>query len=154
MIVFSGHNGILYYLRYNFPIGCMPFCMGVLAARFLSESVNCSSLWAFVALIVALVFATVMEWNYYSWLILATPVYVLIAILMVKSLPGVLLKWAAWVGTLSSVLYIIHPTIRLLFKTTVGDKPYVSWLIYTLVCFALAIPAHWLIKRIPRLIKT
>lgn len=154
MIVFSGHNGILYYLLYNFPIGCMPFCMGVLAARFLNESVKRSCLLAFVALIIAIVFATVMELNFYSWLFLSTPAYVLIAILVVKSLHGVLLKWAAWVGTLSSVLYIIHPTIRLLFKTTVGDKPYLSLLIYTLICFALAVPAHYLVKHIPRLIKT
>ena len=103
---------------------------------------------------IAFVFATVMELNVFSWLILATPAYVLIAILIVKSMPGVLLNWAAKIGVLSSVLYIIHPSIRLLFKTKVGLNPYLSLLIYTLICIALAIPAHWLYKRIPRFIKT
>ena len=154
MIIFSGRDGIMYILRYNFPIGCMPFCMGVLAARFCNDFVNRSCFIAFIALIIAIVFATILELNVYSWLILATPAYVLIAILIVKSLPRVLLNLAAWIGTLSSVLYIIHPSIRLLFKTTVGGSPYISLLIYTLICMALAIPAHWVFKHIPRIIKT
>ena len=154
MIIFSGHNGILHYLRYNFPIGCLPFCMGILAARFCHDYDLRSCLIAFVALIIAFVFATILELNVYSWLILATPAYVLIAILIVKSLPRVLLNCAAWIGTLSSVLYIIHPSIRLLFKTTVGNNPYISLLIYTLICIALAIPLNWVFKHIPRFIKT
>ena len=154
MIIFSGHNGIMHILRYNFPIGCMPFCMGVLVARFCHDSVDLSCFHAFIALIIAIVFATIMELNVYLWLILATPAYVLIAILIVKSLPGVLLTWAARIGTLSSVLYIIHPSIRMLFKTTVGENPYMSLLIYTLICIALAIPTHRVFKNIPRFIKT
>lgn len=153
MIVFSGHNGVLYILRYNFPIGCMPFCMGVLAARFGHDSVNHSCFKALIVLIIAFVFATIMELNVHSWLLLATPAYVLIAILIVKSLPRRIATWIAKIGTLSSALYIIHPTIRLFFKNTVGEKPYISLLVYTIVCIMLAIPFQKLLKSIPRVIK-
>lgn len=154
MILFAGRNGVLCFFRYNFPIGIMPFIMGVLAARFCHGFVNRSSWLAFFALIIVIVLATIMELNYYLWLIIATPAYVLIAILIIKSLPKVLLKWSARIGVLSSMLYIIHPSIRLFFKHIVGDAPYISLLVYTIVCFALAIPIHWLFKKIPRFIKT
>lgn len=154
MIIFANRNGVLCYFRYNFPIGIMPFVMGVLAARFCRGMANRSCWMAFIALIIAIVLAMILELNVYTWMILATPAYVLIAILIVKSLPGLLLNWVAKIGVLSSMLYIIHPTIRLFFKDMIGDQPYLSLLIYTLACIALAIPTFWLFKKIPRLIKT
>ena len=153
MIIFASRNGVLCFLRYNFPIGIVPFSMGVLAARYCHGFVNRSCLLALIALIILIVFTMIMELNVYTWLILATPAYVIIAILIVKSLPGLLLNWAAQIGALSSMIYIIHPSIRLLFKNMMEIDPYKTLLFYTLACLALAIPANWLFKRIPRFIK-
>ena len=153
MIIFAGRDGVLCFLRYNFPIGIVPFSMGVLAARSCHGFIN-RSRWLSLTTLIIIVIATLLELNVYTWLLLATPVYVLIAILIVKSLPGFLLDWAAWIGALSSMLYIIHPSVRLIFKNMVGGDPYKTLLIYTIVCFVLAIPAYKLYRHIPRLIKT
>lgn len=154
MIIFANHNGILCFLRYNFPIGSMPFVMGVLAARFCHNIVSRPYWLTFIALIIVVVFASITELNVYTWLILATPAYVMIVILLVKSLPRVFLNSAAQIGSISSMLYIIHPSIRLLFKNVVGGDPFKTLLIYTLICIVLAIPAHRLFKLIPRFIKS
>ncbi len=154
MIIFASRDGILCFLRYNFPIGIVPFSMGVLAARFCHGFVNRSCWLSLITLIIVIVISTLLELNVYTWLLFATPAYVLIAILIVKSLPGFLLNWAAQIGALSSMLYIIHPSVRLIFKNMVGVDPYKTLLIYTIVCFVLAIPAYKLYRHIPRLIKT
>ena len=119
MIIFAGRDGVLCFLRYNFPIGIVSFSMGVLAARSCHGFIN-RSRWLSLTTLIIIVIATLLELNVYTWLLLATPVYVLIAILIVKSLPGFLLNWAAWIGALSLMLYIIHPSVRLIFKNMVG----------------------------------
>jgi hypothetical protein len=124
------------YLRINCFLAVVPFCMGVLAARHLSSdflSVNKTGV-CFAWLAVSFILLTICKFNFYSWLLL--PIFVIAtAVTTVKLLSkvGILNNTFSWLGALSGVLFVVHPSVRAIMLTKVnlwGD--YYSIVIYYL----------------------
>ncbi len=143
MAFFDPEGDMLSYLRINGFIAMLPFCMGVLAARHLnasSFSLNKTSVSAGIFLL-AFVLLTASKFNFYSWLIM--PIFIIItAVTLVKLFSKVRLLDSAfsWLGAMSGVLFVIHPTVREIFFVRMDDtsKYYAMVLVYLLITFGVS----------------
>ena len=134
----------LNYLRINCFLAILPFCMGVLAARHLnanSFSINNASacvLW----FALGFVFLTASKFNYYSWLIM--PIFIIItAVTLVKLInrSNILGKVLGWCGTMSAILFVVHPTVReiMIERINATGNYYGMLAVYLFVTFGLSI---------------
>ena len=105
------------YLRINCFLAILPFCMGVFAARHLhvgSFSLHKGSAclgW----FVLSFILLTVCKFNFYSWLIM--PLFIVsTAVTIVKLMSRVKLldNIFSWLGALSGVLFVVHPSVRIL----------------------------------------
>jgi len=127
----------LNYLRYNAVGSVLPFGAGVLYARFASDREV--SMGAVILLtLVSLVGVNLSVLNYYSWFF--TPLFIIGATIgIVKLLRGALLNAVAWVGVLSSFLFVAHPIVREMTVWQYGRwHQYWGIIVYLLSAFALA----------------
>ena len=137
-------GGMMRYLRYNCFFAILPFCMGVLAARHLNNKtlsihkpVVCAG-W----LILFFILLTLSKFNFYSWLIM--PIFVVsTAVCIVKLICKVKLfdNIFSWLGALSGVLFVVHPTVRvmLLDRANESGTYYHTVLIYLFLSIVLSI---------------
>ena len=144
MAFFNPESATLSYLRENCFLAILPFCMGVLAARHLkanSFSLNKTGIclgWFLLAFILL----TATKFNFYSWLIM--PVFVVAtAVTLVKIFTK--MKFFdtvfSWLGTMSGVLFVIHPTVRefLIDRMNVTGSFYGMLLVYLLITFGISL---------------
>lgn len=111
----SPDGALLNSLRYNCIGGMMPFCFGLLVARFklhpthhLSRSIYAIH---FVAMILII---SLMCWSYQAWLWI--PFFVILCCYcIIKVLPPLILKPLVWIGTISALMFVIHPIFRKIF---------------------------------------
>ena len=105
------------YLRINCFLAILPFCMGVFAARHLhvgSFSLHKGSAclgW----FVLSFILLTLSKFNFYSWLIM--PLFIIsTAVTIVKLMSRVKLldNIFSWLGALSGVLFVVHPSVRIL----------------------------------------
>lgn len=105
------------YLRVNCFLAILPFCMGVFAARHFhvgSFSLHKGSAclgW----FVLSFILLTVCKFNFYSWLIM--PLFIVsTAVTIVKLMSRVKLldNIFSWLGALSGVLFVVHPSVRIL----------------------------------------
>lgn len=134
----------LNYLRINCFMAILPFCMGVLAARHLnakSFSINNASacvMW----FLLGFVLLTASKFNFYSWLIM--PIFIIItAVMLVKLInrANILVTVLGWCGTMSGVLFVIHPTVREIIIERINESGnyYGMLVIYLFVTFGLSL---------------
>ena len=108
---------LLYYLRINFCLALLPFSLGVLTARY----------WGFYSFlfkykmlvilffIVSFLLLTLCKFNFYLWLFM--PIFVVttsVTLVLLLSRVYFLSLLLGWVGSLSGVLFVIHPSLRLI----------------------------------------
>ena len=144
-MAFAGPAGdATLYLRMNFCIAILPFCMGVLAARhlnsqFLSVHKGVVCLGWFV---LSFILLTLCKFNFFAWLLL--PVFVIgTAVTIVKLISRVRLLDGAfgWLGGLSGVLFVVHVTVR---QVVLGNEKldgynYSAVAYYLVITFGLCI---------------
>lgn len=144
VMAFTDPEGnLLRNLRYNCFIAILPFCMGVLAARHLNgrsllldKPATCLTWFA-----ASFILLTLCKFNFYSWLLL--PVFVVangVALLKLISRAKLLDRIFGWLGALSCVLFVVHPTVRqvLLLRANESGAYALTLLIYLLVTIALS----------------
>lgn len=140
----AGPSGdIAIYLRINCFMAIMPFCMGVLAARHLNSNFlfiqkGGVCLGWFVLSFILLILC---KFNFYSWLLLpvfiiATAVTIVKLMCRVKLLDGVF----GWLGALSGVLFVVHPSVReMILANDLSGNYYSAVVYYLLITFGLCI---------------
>ena len=135
----------LEWTRYNLFGSLLPFGAGLLLARAnlnrLQRHTESYSFWVMTLLVsLPLIFAFSMF--YVSWYLV--PIFVCIAaIAFVKLLPAGVLRYAVWLGGISSALFVTHPIARKLFIgiSRRGDI-YSGILQYVIVAVMIA----WIVK--------
>ena len=154
MALCENHIKRLEYLRYNATVAMLPFAMGVLIARFGMPKFP-KWLLAIVA-IVSLPLLAVVNLNFQAWL--WGPILVIAgAVAFVKlferhsaQATGLMMRPLAWVGTLSSFIFVVHSIVRMpIFKYVLWRQHQLMltdylWLtLYIVLTFLLA----WLYKQ-------
>ena len=133
----------LNYLRINCFLAILPFCLGVLAARHLDAkflSIHKSHIclgWFLLSFILL----TLVKFNFYTWLFLpifvvATAVTIVKLFIRMKLLNNIF----SWMGALSGVLFVVHPTVRevMIARINVSGGYYTMLLIYLFISFGLS----------------
>lgn len=130
-------------LRYNCIGGMMPFCFGLLIARFNPHPTHRlnRSIYAihFVAMILIIF---LMCWSFQTWLWI--PLFVILCCYcLIKILPQSILKPLVWVGTISALIFVIHPIFRKIFiPLSHNGDVYAGAILYLLATIYVA----WLSK--------
>ena len=145
VMAFADPEGkLLKYLRINCFLAILPFCIGVLAARRLNTKFMAVDKTAACIcwLVLSLVLLTLSKFNFYSWLIM--PVFIVAsAIAIVKLIAKVKLfdNVFGWLGALSGVLFVVHPTVRLLLIPRANESGAfaITLLVYLFITFGLSI---------------
>ena len=137
-------SGPMSYFRINCFLAILPFCMGVLAARHLNfdslslhKTSNCL-LW----LAISFIFLTLCKFNFYSWLFL--PIFVIataVTIVKLFNKVRILDSIFGWLGALSGVLFVVHPSVRaiLITKANQTGDYYSAVIYYILITIGLCI---------------
>lgn len=135
---------LLYYLRINFFLALLPFSLGVLSARhwssysFLFES----KMRVLLLFIVSFFLLTLCKLNFYSWLFL--PIFVVttsVSLVLLLSKVEFFSLILGWVGGLSGVLFVVHPSFRqiLIERANESGHFYSVVLIYLFLTFVFSV---------------
>ena len=154
---FENQQDWLNYIRYNFIGGLLPFCMGIWISRLefrrekrdRREEGNALALLS-VILISAL---AVLFGSMYFWSWLLVPVFIVtgaVATVKLFSASETLLSPLNWMGSISAMLFVMHPIAReLIISHYRRIDIYGGILIYLLSSVALAILLNWVLQFIP-----
>lgn len=146
------------YYRYNFMGSVLPFCLGILYARYghLITSFDNNRKNIISGLVISLLSAILIllfSFNFNTWILV--PLFVCVfSVYFIKILKHKYLKSfyqiLLWVGSLSSALFISHPIARKIFlNVSRYDNLYTGLICYILVSFALAWVFSQILKKIP-----
>lgn len=142
----AGDNVVLMWLRYNAIGSMMPFVLGLLYARYGREISNGQAL---LLLLLALLGIFIGSFFYASWF--WVPALVCVAGLsLLQLLPQVLLRPLAWVGGISSAIFVFHPLVRRILVYYFPDKHYTGIAIYALLTLLVAWALQPVINRATR----
>ena len=148
VMYFRPSEDALHWMRYNFLVAGLPFAAGLLVARY--DRSLCLNRWLWLAIaIVGWAVVIIMNLRFILWL--CSPVMVIVAsVALVKALPASWHQPLVWVGGLSSMLFVIHPIVRL-FLLRYGFMgtyhAYVFMTLYLILSFLFAIPYKWLLNQ-------
>lgn len=134
-------------IRYNFMGGVLPFCAGLLFAR---RGHEMSRAFWITETIVSAVIVFFFSFNFQLWL--WAPLFVCSAAVgFAKLMPRIVNQWMAWMGVISSALFVLHPITRKIFIpiSRHGDV-YTGLLLYILASIALA----WFYHSFPKMSKS
>ena len=163
---FGNQQDWLNYIRYNFIGGLLPFCMGIWAARRdpLSNSPEGESnskppLGDVGCALISALFVLFGGMYFWTWLIV--PAFIATgAIATVKLLSAckgilsplsALLSPLSWLGSISAMLFVMHPIAReLIISHYRRIDIYGGILIYLLSSVALAMLLKWILRYIPK----
>ena len=144
MAVAGPESDATLYLRINCCIAILPFCLGVLAARhFNSTSLSIHKGGVCLGwLALSFILLTISKFNFFSWLIM--PIFVIgtaVAIVKLISRVRLLDSVFGWLGALSGVLFVVHPSVREIVLKNGGffDGYYSAAAFYLLITFGLCI---------------
>lgn len=134
---------LLSYLRYNFVGSMLPFAMGIWMARY-------GVRYSWRQTVICLVLFGACCFNKIAWLL--SPFFFTLACLPLVELKGKPRHILEWIGTLSSVLFVVHPIVRAYFINWIkeGGNWYLSLLLYVIATFAVAMLYRQIIKKIPK----
>lgn len=153
---FADSQDWLNYIRYNFIGGLLPFCMGVWMARE-KESSFFTLHSSLITLLFSALFVLFGSLNFWTWLFV--PVFVvtgaIATIKMVAHLSAFLplggLGVGPWLGSISAMLFVMHPVMR---ELIIGHYRkvdiYGGIFIYLLSSVALAMLLKWILRYIPK----
>ena len=142
--------------RYNFVGGMLPFCAGLLYARYVCPWSTATNLVAFILSVFAIV---LMSFSYLTWYFVPLAVCIasitfvkilsrLEAIIDCKNLS--LMNILSWVGSISAALFVCHPITRKIFIPISKEGDYwTGLLLYIIASFCLAWLFKALMKKIP-----
>ena len=143
---------LLERLRYNFVGGVLPFCMGLLLARFepqlvknwsITNSYSLTCAWV-LNLIIAIAFCFMFSSSFDRWLWVPALI-VWGTIPMVKLMPERMLSIFEWLGGISAAIFVMHPLVRKIFvRPYIYDDMYAGLLLYVVATLFLS----WLFKKI------
>ncbi len=127
-------------LRYNFIGGMLPFGLGLLYARL---KVRSFSVWVWAALCLCSAFLIVawsMEYQAWFWVPALVCTF---SVALVKITPKKINELLAWVGVISSAMFVCHPITRKIFIpiSRQGDI-YTGLLLYVIATVVLSIAFH------------
>ncbi len=137
-------NGeLIYYLRYNFLMALLPFGLGILTARygFRFSSTLETTKKCVMTFVVGLILLTLCKFNFYSWLIM--PLFIIwVSIPLTKLLSkfGLVRNIFLWLGSLSGVIFIVHPIFReiLIERTNLYGNYYGMLFVYLFLTISLS----------------
>ena len=156
MMPCSNHPRLLNYLRYNATVAMLPFAMGVLIARYGLPHVP---KWVLaVVAIASLPLISIANLNFQAWL--WAPVLVVAgSVAFVKLFDGntaqLLFKPLAWMGTLSSFIFVVHSLPRMpMFKFVLWRQQHLMYTDYAWLAayIILTIILAWLYKHYMKLL--
>ncbi|MBR7003270.1 MAG: acyltransferase [Neisseriaceae bacterium] len=146
---YIGDHQVITYLRYNFVGGILPFCIGILLARFVKEFALNQFIWFAIFLIsVAAILALCFTFQGWLW----APVFVIIAMLaLIKVLSHQTISFLTKVGNISAAIFIMHPIARKIFIFTEysNSNVYAGLLLYVVASIGLAWVAQKIIEQLP-----
>ncbi|MCI6161560.1 MAG: acyltransferase [Prevotellaceae bacterium] len=137
---------LLNYLRYNFVGGILPFGLGILYARHARmQGKTFHTLMAAVSAVA--VFAGSFTLHTWFWV----PLFVTTgAVAIVKLLPQGVLSACAWMGGVSSALFVMHPVMR---EVIIGHYRrfdiYTGIAVYLLAAVSLSLLLQHVLKFVP-----
>ena len=143
-------------IRYNFVGGLLPFCLGVWISR--NEHLAACSRTGYLAVAVVSALAVLFgSMTFWSWLIvpllIVTGAVATVRLLSPQSGEGSknsLLGVLAWVGGISSALFVMHPVMR---EIIIGHYRkidiYGGIAVYLLASVALAMLLQWVLQFVP-----
>ena len=137
------------YMRYNFPVASISFAMGLLVARY--GGIPKLKRWAWGVVFVASV-ALYLSMQYSKEMWLLSPFVLIVCLIsLVKACGENWMKPIAWVGGISSFLFIMHPVVRLYICRTLswGVEPHVTLAAYLAISLAAAVLYKKLLAIIP-----
>ena len=144
--LFTNNIYVQMWLRYNFIGSMLPFVLGLLYARY-GRSVSGKQ--ALVLLILSSVGIFLGSFTMSSWL--WVPALVCVAGLsLMQLLPQAIINPLAWVGSISSAIFISHPLIRRIIIYYFEDQHYLGLAIYTVVTILVAWALQPVINRATR----
>ena len=163
---FGNQQDWLNYIRYNFIGGLLPFCMGIWAARRdpLSNSPEGESnskpplgevWWGLISALFVLI------GGMYFWTWLIVPAFIatgaIATVKLLSACKGILsplsslLSPLSWLGSISAMLFVMHPIAReLIISHYRRIDIYGGIFIYLLSSVALAMLLKWILKFIPK----
>lgn len=154
--LFDPESEGLNWYRYNFPGGMLPFGMGLLAARFgtglaffRTHGFGAAVLWLLLLGVTYSMTLTYGGWHYAPVMVCAAAIVTVQGILR-ASMFSQLFRALAWLGKVSSALFVCHPILRKIFIpiSKEGDV-YTGLMLYTLCSVCVAWLFYELMKRIP-----
>lgn len=158
-IVFINDQKNLEYYRYNFMGSVLPFGLGILYARY-GDLINMSDINKktkniIIALVLILSAALIFWFSFYfvTWIWIPALVCIF-SLCLVKVLNTKYMKQIystlLWFGSISSALFIAHPTARIIFiNVSKHENIYTGLIIYIMSSIALAWVFNEILKKIP-----
>lgn len=145
LMAFCEPNGeTIRYLRINFLMAILPFCLGVLVARYESflQLLYGNRMRCWISLVFFLILLTISKFNFYTWLVM--PLFIvglsisLAKILFSSHQISVVFEW---IGRLSGIIFVIHPIVReiLIERTNQSGNYYGMFFVYLLMTLVLSI---------------
>lgn len=158
-LFFEPEGDLLNWYRYNFMGGVLPFVCGLLYARIMQgrlmpslqgrlnlDGYGFTTRFAVVLLSAFLVLAGSM---YFSTWLLVPVVVCVCAIAFIKILPQRMLASLAWVGGISSAMFVSHPIARkIIIPISRNGDLYAGLILYTLAAIVLGILFRELIRKV------
>ena len=136
------------WLRVNLVGWVGPFVLGMVTARHLDHIKLSLWQWGSIALVSgALMIAS--SGHYYAWIWGWLPATIF-AVSCIKALPCLQWRPIVWLGSISAMIYVIHPIVRavsLHYKHP--NHPVADLGIYMVVSIILAAGYAWLLRRLP-----
>lgn len=145
VMAFCEPNGeTIRYLRINFLMAILPFCLGVLVARYESflQLLYGNNMKCLVSLVMFLILLTISKFNFYTWLIM--PLFIVgLSISLAKIICSScrISVVFEWVGGLSGIIFVVHPIVReiLIERTNVSGSYYGMFFVYLLMTLVLSV---------------
>lgn len=151
---YLGDTEMMERLRYNFVGGMLPFGMGVLAGNLFQPlqkgGLPGGMVGALLILLVSVVLVFVMGFTPQAWL--WVPVFIVTGtIAIVKLIPKQVMPYVVWLGSISAVIFVMHPLVRKIFvRPYLYDDQYAGLLLYIVATLVVS----WLVKKLIDLIPT
>lgn len=140
-------------IRYNCIGNVMPFCIGIMLARFKGELTTPKTNQQIVAaltLCISIGLILTLSLSFHGWL--WVPVFIVTAgIALVKLLPLFCMKAFDWVGALSAAIFVCHPITRKIFiPISHGGHIEDGLMIYVVSTIMLAILFRMVIRQLKK----
>ena len=143
---FTDNTTILMWLRYNFIGSMLPFILGLLYARY-GRSVSGKQ--ALLLMILSSIGIFLGSFTITSWL--WVPALVCVAGLsLMQLLPQAVINPLAWIGSISSAIFVSHPLTRRIIIYYFEDQHYLGLTIYTIATILVAWALQPVINRATR----